>query len=133
MVIKKCLYCVMWSVGLFVATFYSLFTLEGEAFNFSGKELLPIAQSHIIPMIMAMTLYLWDVLYNLSMQKTNNDKSMFWILLMIIAFMVAFVFSMLVNYNVIGWGLFIISWLALTILKYQTTEDERAPYQITED
>ncbi len=134
MAIKKCLYCIMWSAGLFVATFYSLFSLEGEAFNFSGKELLPIAQSHIMPMIMVMALYLWDVLYSISIQKNNNDKLMFWILLMIIAFMVAFVFSMLVNCNVIGWVLFIASWLALAVLKYQTTEGERAyPYQISED
>lgn len=73
----------MWSVGLFVATFYSLFSLEGEAFNFSGKELLPI--------------------------------------------------SMLANSNVVGWGLFVTSWLALTVLKYQTTEGERVPYPVTED
>lgn len=131
---KKLLYCTMWSVGLFVATFYSLLGQEGEVFDFTGKQLLTIAQSHIMPMIMAMALYLWDVLYSISLHKVNNDQSMFWTLLMIILFMVLFVFSMLANHNTIGWGLFLLSWLSLTILKYKTTEDEQTcPYQISED
>jgi len=124
----------MWSIGLFVATFYGLLGQDGEAFDFAGKELLAIAQSHIMPMIMAMALYLWDVLYGISLHKVNNDQAMFWTLLMIILFMVLFVFSMLANHNIIGWTLFMLSWLALTILKYQTTEDEQTcPYQISED
>lgn len=124
----------MWSVGLFVATFYSLLGQDSEAFEFTGKELLTIAQSHIMPMIMAMALYLWDVLYGLSLHKVNNDQAMFWTLLMIILFMVLFVFSMLANHNIVGWTLFMLSWLALTVLKYQTTEDEQTcPSQISED
>lgn len=133
MIMNKCLYCIFWSVGLFVATFYCLLAQEGEAFKFTGKELLPIAQSHIMPMIMAMTLYLLDVLYAISMRKSNQDKSLFWILSTIIVFMVTFVFPLLVNCNVLGWVLFILSWLSLTILKFQTTESEQSPYLITED
>ncbi|WP_297674445.1 hypothetical protein [uncultured Bacteroides sp.] len=130
----KCLYCILWSVGLFVATFYCLLAQDEEAFDFTGKELLPIAQSHIMPMIMAMALYLWDVLYSLSMQKMNRDRSLFWILAMIIVFMITFVSSILVNCNVLGWVLFILSWLSLTILKYQTTENGQTfPYPISED
>lgn len=130
----KCLYCILWSVGLFVATFYCLLAQDEEAFDFTGKELLPIAQSHIMPMIMAMALYLWDVLYSLSMRKMNRDKSLFWILAMIIVFMITFVFSILVNCNVLGWVLFILSWLSLAILKYQTTENgQTLPYPISED
>ena len=87
-----------------------------------------------MPMIMAMTLYLWDVLYGISLHKVNNDKAIFCTLLMIILFMVFFVFSMLANHNIVGWTLFMLSWLALTILKYETTEDEQTcPYQIPED
>ena len=124
----------MWSIGLFVATFYSLLGQDGEVFDFTGKELLTVAKSHIMPMIMAMALYLWDVLYGISLHKVNNDKAMFWTLLMIILFMVLFVFSMLANHNIAGWTLFLLSWLALTILKYKTTEDEQTcPYPISED
>lgn len=48
--------------------------------------------------------------------------------------MVAFVFSFLVNTNKAGWFLFIAAWLALTVLKYQTTaESSISPYQILED
>ena len=105
----------MWSIGLFVATFYSLLGQDGEVFDFTGKELLTVAKSHIMPMIMAMALYLWDVLYGISLHKVNNDKAMFWTLLMIILFMVLFVFSMLANHNIAGWTLFLLSWLQLVL------------------
>lgn len=127
------MYCIIWSVALFVVTFYGLLSQE-KAFDFTGKDLLPVAQTHIMPMIMAMTLYLWDVLYNVSMRRLNDEKSTFWILLMIILFLGFFVFSILVNDNTIGWILFIGSWLSLTMLKFKTTESEQVqPYQILED
>lgn len=120
-----------------MATFYSLLSLalEGkQVFDFSDKGLLDIAQSHILPMIMAMALYLWDVLYCVVTKSLHAEKASFWILLMIIVFMVAFVFSFLVNTNEVGWFLFIAAWLALTVLKYQTTaESSISPYQILED
>lgn len=123
----------IWSVGLFVATFYGLFDMGNEAFNFTQKELLPIAKSHIMPMVMGMALYLTDVLYGTYLHKNNSDK-ITWILLMIILFMAFFVFSILVNDNVVGWTLFILAWLSLTVLKYKTTEDGQSiPYKISED
>lgn len=57
-------------------TFYSLLS-QSQAFVFTGKDLLSVAESHIMPMIMAMTLYLWDVLYNVSMCRLNDGKTTF--------------------------------------------------------
>lgn len=128
---KKLIYCILWSIALFVSTFYSII---GKEFVFDGKLLLDVAQSHIFPMVMAMTLYLVDVMYSLSIKKSNNDNIILWILGTIIVFMCSFVVSLLINTNFWGWTLFIIAWLSLTTLKFVTTEDkESVPYIITED
>ena len=131
--IKKTIYCLLWSVALFVATFYTLIG-QDNAFVFDERLLLEVANSHIFPMMMAMVLYLWDVLYNVSLQKSNNDHLIIWILGTIIVFLGGFVFSLLVNDNFWGWSLFGIAWLSLTVLKFVTTEDEQStPYIISED
>lgn len=39
---------------------------------YKGKEMLDVASSHIFPMIMAMVLYLWNVMYNVSLKRDNN-------------------------------------------------------------
>lgn len=122
MKINKTIYCVSWSIGLLFATFYALYSTEGEAFSFSNAMLLPVSQSYIMPMVLVMALYLWDVLYNITLQTRQRNREIFWILLCIIIFMLCFVLSILVNNNIIGWFLFYMAWIALTILKFQTTE-----------
>lgn len=130
---KKVLYCGMWSVALFVSTFYSLLGKE-QRFDFEGKLLLDVAQSHIFPMIMAMTLYLMDVMYAISLRKTNGEGLTMWLLGTIIVFLLSFVFALMVNSNLWGWMLFIVAWLSLTVLKFVTTEEgESMPYIIAED
>lgn len=135
MVKNKLIYCIIWSIGLFVATFYCLWPQRQDAFCFTDKEILPIAQSHIMPMIMAMALYLLDVVYNVSSQKAECSKKTFClILMMIIVFLATFVFSILINNNIYGWVLFITSWICLTVLKFITTDDgTTSPYKISDD
>lgn len=59
---------------------------------------------------------------------------MFWIILCMIGFLVLFVFSILVNNNNVGWVLFIMSWVTLTVLKYKTTADTHTQiFKIPED
>lgn len=131
--VKKIIYCTLWSIGLFVSTFYSIICKE-QSFAFDGKMLVDVASSHIFPMIMAMTLYLLDVMYSLSIKKSYNDSLIQWILGTIIIFMGCFVTSLLVNNNIWGWFFFCIAWLSLTVLKFQTTDNkESVPYIITED
>lgn len=130
--IWKLIYCTLWSVGLFVATFYGLFNVD-QAFDFTGSSLLSTAQSYIMPMIMVMTLYLFDVLYEISTHRHCAMNTILWILLTLIVFMLSFVFSILVNRNALGWALFILSWASLTVLKFQTTGEGISPYQIMED
>lgn len=130
--VKKIIYCTLWSMALFVATFYSIIGQE-SAFVFDGKLLRDVALSHIFPMIMAMTLYLVDVTYTALLGKSTNNL-VIWVLITVIVFMGGFVASILVNNNFWGWSLFGIAWLSLTVLKFVTTEDEEStPYIISED
>ena len=130
--VKKIIYCTLWSMALFVATFYSIIGQE-SAFVFDGKLLRDVALSHIFPMIMAMTLYLVDVTYTALLGKSTNNL-VIWVLITVIVFMGGFVASILVNNNFWGWSLFGIAWLSLTVLKFVTTEDEEStPYIIWED
>lgn len=130
--VKKIIYCTLWSMALFVATFYSIIGQE-SAFVFDGKLLRDVALSHIFPMIMAMTLYLVDVTYTALLGKITNNL-VIWVLITVIVFMGGFVASILVNNNFWGWSLFGIAWLSLTVLKFVTTEDEEStPYIISED
>lgn len=131
----KFIYCSLWSVGLFFATFFGLVAHGNAVFDFTDKQILPVAETLIMPMIMAWGLYLWDVLYTVSKQTGENRKeSDFWMLLMIIIFLVCFVFSIIVNQNAIGWILFLVSWVALTVLKYKTMDEEQgALYEIMEN
>lgn len=83
---------------------------------------------------MAMALYLWDVMYNVSLRKSNDDNLVIWILGTVIVFLGGFVASLLINDNLWGWSLFGVAWLSLTALKFVTTEDEKStPYMISED
>lgn len=131
----KFIYCSLWSVGLFFATFFGLIAHGNAVFDFTDKKILPVAETLIMPMIMAWVLYLWDVLYAVSKQAGENRKeSDFWMLLMIIIFLVCFVLSIIVNQNTIGWILFLVSWVALTVLKYKTMDEEQgALYEIMEN
>ena len=128
----KIVYCVIWSCGLFVATFYGLLK-QKDIFEFTEKLFLPVMQNYIFPMILAMALYLLDVLYNVTNDKSNG-AIVGWVLGTIILFMVFFALSMLVNENWAGWLFFSASWFSLTILKYKTTDcEKREIYKVMED
>lgn len=132
-VIRKYVYCAVWSAGLFCVSFFPLLKNIEEAFVFEGKQILDVAMSHLFPMIMALSLYLLDMMYSFRW-KAQAEKVMDWIFGTIIVFLVAFVFSIIVNDNIWGWGLFLLSWISLTVLKIKTTDSQNIVlYKVTED
>ena len=131
--IWKLTYCLLWSVALFVSTFYSLFDHVEKAFVFTDAKLLDVAQSHIMPLVMAMTLYIWDVVYNITLNNSSK-QTVIPVLLSIVIFFVMMVFSILVNNNIWGWVLFCLAWVALSFMKYATTESLKpSTYAISEE
>lgn len=129
----KLTYCMMWSVGLFFATFYSVFG-QADFFLFADKKSLEVAQCYIMPLVMAMDLYLWDVLYNVTLKGRLDYSTAKWVFVGVIAFLTFFAFSLIGNNVWAGWIFFILSWLSLTMIKVATTDSlEVKVYKIGED
>lgn len=103
------------------------------AFDFSGKKLADATGDYIFPMTMAMTLYLIDVIYNVTKPNFNTPKQTVWILISLVLFMVLFVTSLMVSPDYLSFILCIMSWLSLTLLKFKTTEGyNKIPYRISD-
>lgn len=130
---ERIIYCIAWSVGLLVASFYALLQKE-DAFVMSGKPIAEVMGEYGMPMIMAMTLYMMDVAYSILTVSSISKMLVVKMLILIVFFLICFVFSILVNCNIGGWILFSLAWLMLTLLKFVTTENINVnTYEIRED
>lgn len=116
---KKIGYVILWSIGLFVATFYTFI----EKFNFSEMSTMPardMAEQYLFPLFMAMALFLLDA--NHAMITEGRQISSVYSVCFI-SFILFTVFSILVNQAVFGWIFFSLAWVALTVLKGSMTLD----------
>lgn len=130
---RKCFYCIIWSAGLLTTSLYNMWCKGIGAFDFSGKKLADATGDYIFPMTMAMTLYLIDVIYNVTKPNFNTPKQTVWILISLVLFMVLFVTSLMVSPDYLSFILCIMSWLSLTLLKFKTTEGyNKIPYRISD-
>lgn len=110
---KRIIYVFLWSAGLFAASFY---TFCGK-FNFAAMSdisAMTMAKEYLFPLFMAMALFLLDALHE--MNENNRQITPVYFVCFIL-FILSTVFSILVNRVILGWGLFIIAWVSLTILK----------------
>lgn len=119
---NKIFYCLVWSFLLFFVTLYG-FLGNGADFVFESETFGNIFGLYIMPMIMAMALYLWDVMYAVVLKKSNLKSDMIiWVLVTLFIFMLTFALSMFVNRNWLGWVCLIISWMSFLLMKIKTTE-----------
>lgn len=110
---KKIVYVVLWSVGLFVATFFTFC----ESFDFAAMDTmtaLNLAEDYLFPLFLAMSLFLIDAQY-VMITEGRQFSSVF--LVCFIFFILAAVASVLVDHAIWGWVFFIAAWIALTVLK----------------
>ena len=111
--LKKIGYVLLWSGGLFAASFY---TFCGK-FNFAAMSdisALTMAKEYLFPLFMAMALFLLDAFHEIN---ANNRQITPVYFACFLSFLHSTVFSILVNSVLFGWGFFIIAWVSLTILK----------------
>lgn len=111
--IRKIAYVVLWSCGLFVATFYT-FCGNFDFAAMSTMSALEMAKDYLFPLFMAMALFLLDAQYvmiNEGQQITPIYSVCF------IFFILSTVVSILVNDSLLGWLFFVMAWIALTVLK----------------
>lgn len=124
---KKLIYCILWSLGLFVATFPSIFEIDKSQHLsfFSATDIKTLNEKYIRPLVIAMALFLGDVLYNVAIRRcTSFENTLRWCLAVLIIFMFSFTGSIELKNVTMKYILFGISWVALTILKIKTTENE---------
>lgn len=118
----KLTYVILWSIGLFVATFG--FNILSGALNLDINEetkLIDTLKSYILPLILAMALFLVDALYSYELDKESKKKSQLDVILfLVILFLILFGLSMMIN-EVINWIIFILAWIVLTIMKGLST------------
>ena len=115
-------YVVVWSVCLFFATFYCEFDTQtgiGFAFN-KMKDMcgMDLIKHYQFPLFIAMAIFLIDVAYELS-SYGQRPSLMFYkcFIICFITFVFAITFSVLYNSLFCGWLFFILSWVALSVLK----------------
>ena len=118
----KLTYVILWSIGLFVATFG--FNIHSGALDLDISEetkFIDILKSYILPLILAMALFLVDALYSYELDKESKKKTQLDVILfLVILFLILFGLSMIAN-EVINWAIFILAWIVLTIMKGLST------------
>lgn len=110
---KRIAYVFLWSAGLFAASFY---TFCGK-FNFAAMSDISareMAEEYLFPLFMAMALFLLDALHEMNANNRQFTPVYFGCF---IFFILSTIFSILVNSVLFGWILFIVAWMALTVLK----------------
>ena len=116
--IIKVLYVLVWSLGLMFATFPNLISGEMK-FDFQNNLNNDAVMKYIFPFILAMAIYLIDVLYvSMAEERSGNYKgvTLSWALLG--GFLLFFVFSLLGGKSLF----FVLGWLCLTALKFIKTD-----------
>ena len=124
------LYVLVWSLGLMFATFPNLISGEMK-FDFQNNLNNDAVMKYIFPFIMAMAIYLIDVLYvSMAEERSGNYKgvTLSWALLG--GFLLFFVFSLLGGFilffvfSLLGGKclFFVLGWLCLTALKFIKTD-----------
>lgn len=115
-------YIISWSLGLLYATFPHLF--DGEmSFDLRTMSLIEACDTYIFPFVMAMILFLIDVIYGYLQEMTDGHYThVIGVIFFLIIFLLGFVFSICVKNPNIARICFIISWLSLSIMKYLKTE-----------
>lgn len=115
-------YIISWSIGLLFATFPHFF--DGEmTFDFKGMTLTEARDSYIFPFVMAMVLFLVDVVYGYMKEMIDGQyTNVIGVISFLILFLLGFILSVSVdNPNMARWC-FIISWIALSMMKFLKTD-----------
>ena len=115
-------YIFSWSLGLLFATFPHLFD-GGMTFDYRDMLLSEACDKYIFPFIMAMILFLIDVVYGYVKEIPSREYThVISVIVFLILFLLTFVLSVYVSDPFWACGCFIISWVCLSFMKFLKTE-----------
>lgn len=119
--IVKIIYVMIWSLGLLYASFPKFFLKGKNGLSWEFQETMDnvTKTEYIFPYIMAMLLFLIDVIYSFILEKwRGKENRIIETLIGVSAFMFCFIMSL--SYG--EWIFFIIGWFCLTIIKFLKTD-----------
>lgn len=125
--ISSILYTAVWSIGLLYASFPGFFSKKGLDWSFqtviSGdidSSCIPVSvmPDYIFPYIMAMLLFLVDVIYSCVLDKLNGKESR---IIAVLAGYAGFTLCFLLSLSRGKGVFFILGWSCLTIVKLLKT------------
>lgn len=121
--LKKWFYVIEWSAALLVGTVPSI--IKGTL-KFSLREMPmgEVCDLYMFPVVIALALLMADVLYMSEQEKAKEGRvrNTSVLVLCIIAFLFAFVFSLWLETSWACWVCFAIAWISMTVLKFSKTE-----------
>jgi len=109
-------------MGLLYATFPHFF--DGKmSFDFRNKTLGEACDAYIFPFVMAMVLFLIDVIYGYIKETIDGHYThVVGVIVFLVLFLLGFVLSVsLENPNLSRWC-FIVSWICLSVMKFLKTD-----------
>lgn len=125
--IKKIIYIVVWSLGLFWATFPEGFE-GGLDFNFSQLSVTKFFRNYMFPLLMVLFLYMVDVIYTFHLESaTGGPKNTNIVYFMTAGFLLAFILSVYLGGTIFAPVFFVMAWGCLMAMKYFKTEQRAAP------
>lgn len=115
-------YIICWSLGLLFATFSHFF--DGEmSFDFSKMTLRDACNTYIFPFVMAMLLFLVDVIYGYVKEMIYGHYThVIGVITFLVLYLLGFVLSVSVENPNAARGCFIVSWLCLSVMKLLKTD-----------
>ena len=119
--VKMIIYVLGWSLGLLFATFPDLFKGELD-FYMSEMLMKDVCDVYMFPLLMALSLFVVDVWYIFEQERSKPSQESTYII-GVIAMISVFLFGLLYTVSssycpILG---FIVSWTALTIMKFLKT------------
>lgn len=115
-------YIISWSVGLLYATFPHFF--DGKmSFDLRNMTMTEACDTYIFPFVMAMVLFLIDVIYGYIKEMICGHYShVIGVISFLVLFLLGFILSISVKDPATARICFILSWVCLSVMKFMKTE-----------
>lgn len=125
--LKKIVYVLVWSFGLFWATFRE--SLEGRMdFDFKKMSVSDFFDNYMFPLLMVLLLYMADVIYTFHLEgATGGPKKPNLVYLLTAGFLLSFVLSVHFGGTFFALLFFCLAWVCLMAMKFFKTELRAKP------
>lgn len=125
--IKRIVYVFFWSVGLLWATFPDLFKGEMD-FNFQAMAGVDFFKNYIFPLLMALLLYMFDVIYAFHLENGRGIPTrVIPVYTLTAGFLLFFVLSVACGCAVSAAIFFFLAWACLVGMKFLKTAVQPKP------